>query len=69
MSEMLKKNTTLTSLNLNGEKEEGKNVDENEKRTDEQLTDNRIGFEGAKSMSEMLKTNTTLTSLDMRCEE
>ena len=33
------------------------------------MTENRIGYEGAKAMSEMLKVNITLTKLDLRCED
>ena len=33
------------------------------------MTENRIGYEGAKAMSEMMKVNSTLTSLDLSCEE
>ena len=65
ISEMLQVNTTLTSLNLECEKNEkwrkGKN--------DEQMTDNSIGDEGAKALGEMLQVNTTLTSLDLACED
>ena len=67
MSEMLKSNTTLTSLSLCGE-EEGKTEKEKE-RNDEKLTGNKIGVEGVKSMSETLKTNNTLASLNLCGEE
>ena len=48
MSEILKTNTTLTSLNLSGV-EEGKRERE---RNDEQLTDNKFGDEGKKMVIE-----------------
>ena len=67
MSEMLKTNTTLTSLNLWSEEEGRKRM--RKERNDGQLIANEIGDEGAKSMSEMLKPNNTLTSLILGCEE
>jgi len=66
ISEALKSNTTLTSLNFEGEK-----------KIEEQLRSywihvhnkiwlgNEIGNEGARMVSESLKTNTTLTDLNM----
>ena len=69
MSETLKDNTTLTSLNLWSEKGR-KNGEEKKKGINiEQMTGNKIGAEGAKEMSEILKENTTLTSLDLGGEE
>ena len=69
MSEMLKKNTTLISLNLRCEKKKH-GEDEGAKNTKgDRLVGNGVIDEGAKSVSEMLKKNTTLTSLDMSCEE
>ena len=38
------------------------------KKSDDWLTDNGVGAEGAKALSEMLKVNTTLTSLNIRSE-
>ena len=35
---------------------------------DDQLTDNKIGDEGAKALNEILKKNSTLTLLDLSCE-
>ena len=65
ISEMLKVNITLTSLDLSCVEEREKE----KKSTKERMTDNGIGDEGAKSMSEMLKVNTTLTKLDLGGEE
>ena len=67
MSEMLKTNNTLKSLDLRCEEERKR--EKRKDRNDELLTDNGIGIEGAKSMSEALKSNTTLKSLDLGCEE
>ena len=67
MSEMLKVNSTLTSLNLGGEEE--REWEEKEKEKEEWMTENGIGVEGAKLLSEMLKVNTILTSLNLTCEE
>ena len=65
--EVLKTNTSLTSLNLRCKgKRNGKK--EKEKKSDDWLTDNGVGAEGAKALSEMLKVNTTLTSLNIRSE-
>ena len=50
MSEMLKSNTTLASLDL-GCEEEGKKRKRNE-RNDERMTDNDIGVEGKKMVRE-----------------
>ena len=65
LCEVLKVNTTLTSLHLYCESEKL----ETEREKNEWMTDNKIGVEGAKAMSEMLKMNTTMTSLDMRGQE
>ena len=67
MSEMLKSNTTLTTLNL-GSEDEGV-MEKRKERNDEKLTGNKIGVEGVKSMSETLKTNNTLASLNLCGEE
>ena len=66
-SEVLKKNTTLTSLNVfcNGKR---KTNEKERVRDNGYMVDNEIGDEGAKSMSEMLKTNTTLKTLNMQCK-
>ena len=59
MSEMLKKNTTLTKLNLESEEEE---INGKEKEIEKRMTDNGH-MEGAKALEEKLEKNTTLTSL------
>ena len=61
MSEILKVNTTLTSLNMSGEKD---NKREKRKRKTNSFTDNWIG-KGVKSIIETMKVNTTLTSLNL----
>ena len=66
MSEALKTNAILTSLDLWSEKENKRR--KNEKKR-ERMTDNEIGDEGAKAMSEMLKMNTTLKTLNLGSEE
>ena len=71
LSEALKKNTTLQSLNLGCEQEESEedgwiaDIANNQ----HQQADNEIGEEGARALSEALKKNTTLQSLDLRCEQ
>ena len=64
----MKKNTTLTSLELYC-KEEEKIKERERKERKEWMAGNKIGVEGAKAMNEMLKVNTTLTFLDLRSEE
>ena len=69
LSETLKTNTTLQSLQLFCEQEER---DENEWVADianskHQQAVNEIGAEGARALSEALKTNTTLQSLNLYC--
>ena len=67
-------NTTLTELNLGGDK---CNNDNNEQsgwvvcnsKSIKQWTGNEIGDEGAVQISESLKTNTTLTSLYLGCDD
>ena len=67
VSEALKTNTTLQSLNLICEKEESKdegigrigNIANNK----HQHAGNKIGSEGAGALSEALKANTSLVSL------
>ena len=67
MSEMLKANTTLSSLHLECEEEE--RTRKGKERNDERSIGNVIGDDGAKSMSEMLKMNITLSSLGLGCEK
>ena len=66
LTEVLKGDTTLTTLYLPGEEERKEKMKENK---EERTIGNRIGDEGAKAMSEMLKVNTTLTSLSLFSEE
>ena len=68
MSEMLKTNTTLTSLYLGG-KDDGKKRKRRKESNSNWLTANDIGVEGAKSLSEMLQLNTTLVLLDLWSKE
>lgn len=67
ISEMLKTNTTLTSLTLNGN--DNKQVSKDNITHGNEMTGNEIEINGTKAMSEMLKVNTTLTSLDLMCNE
>ena len=71
----LKVNTSLTSLNLDGNSigDEGANSLSEALRVNTSLTsldlrDNSIGDEGAHSLSEALRVNTSLTSLDLGFE-
>ena len=66
ISEMLKTNSTLTTLNLISE---DNRINEEEWLKQNEKTDNKIGDEGAKAMSEMVKVNTTLRSLNLRGEK
>ena len=71
LSDALKTNTTLQSLNLGGEQEESEedgwiaDIVYNK----HQKADNGVGAEGARALSEALKTNTTLQSLNLACEQ
>ena len=72
ISETLKTNTTLTSLDLLGDdKDNNKQVNVLKWKTNpiKQWTDNRIGEEGAKKICESLKTNTTLASLNLTSDD
>ena len=66
VSEILKKNTTLISLDLACE---GKRKGNEKWEMLLFLAGTKIEDEGAKSLSEMIKVNTTLTSLNLLCEE
>ena len=66
ISEMLKVNKTLTTLNL--ARGEERKEDQKEKE-EERMTDNMIGADGAKTMSEGLKVNSTLTSINLGGEK
>ena len=69
--EALKTNTSLTSLDLEGETTEKTREKEKRHKHDQiksphtTITGNNIGVEGAQSIGEALKTNTPLTSLDL----
>ena len=66
LSELLKSNTTLTSIDISCEEISG-SIDWARGMSKEH-TVNEVGIEGAKSISEALEVNTTLMSLDMsRC--
>ena len=67
LSEALKGNSTLETLNLKCEHE--KQDVQNQKATQTTTTKavNQIFDEGACSMSEALKVNTTLASLNLKC--
>ena len=69
LSEALKINTTLQSLNLQREQEES---DEDGWTADiannqHKQAGNEIGAEGARALSEALKTNTALQLLNLSC--
>lgn len=68
ISEALKTNTTLTELDLGGEKQQmvsNKHLFFNRTKS----TGNVIGGLGAKALSESLKVNTKLISLGLRSEQ
>ena len=66
ISEMLKVNKTLASLNL-ARGEESK--EEQKEKEEDRMTDNEIRADGAKTMSEGLKVNSTLTSINLGGEK
>ena len=74
LSEALKSNTTLTQLNLMGEKKR-KKTHKRHPSTNQSFhflftsTDNKIGERGSTSLSEALKSNTTLTTLNLSGED
>ena len=68
LGEVLKANTTLTKLNLWGEKRKKEEKKGCEKK-ETQMIGGNIGDEGAKGLSEGLKVNTTLTELNLKSEE
>ena len=59
LSEALKVNTTLASLDMSCEEE--RKEKKQKRMMNERRTDDGIGAEGAKAMSEMLKVNNVLT--------
>ena len=66
MSEALKVNTTLASLNLKCVFQQQNNAQHgNDFLNENEQTDNGIGAEGACELSEALKVNTTLTKLNL----
>ena len=71
ISESLKINTSLTSLNLGSDEKirNEKKERENKWKEMKKWIVNEIGDEGAKRISESLKINTSLTELDLRCDE
>ena len=76
MLNLLKKNCTLTSINLSdnsigneGARAIAQSLEKNCTLTSINLSDNSIGNEGAKAIAQALKTNTTLTSMDLSCTQ
>lgn len=70
VSGALKKNTTLTSLNLESEEnDESRQNSHDSKNNLNHLKDNHIRTHGAKALSEALKINTTLTILNLSSEQ
>ena len=70
LSDALKTNTTLHSLNLGCEqKESEKDGIADIANNKHQQAGNKIGDEGARALSEALETNTSLQSLNLRCEQ
>ncbi len=69
ISEVLKNNSVLTKLDLNG-KLKGKRL--NRKRKGKQKmewTGNEIGAEGTKAISELLESNSVLSELNLGSEK
>ena len=69
LSEALKTNTTLQSLNIGCEQEESEEDELETLPTTNKSSDNGIGDEGARALSDALKTNTTLTALNLGREQ
>ena len=66
LSEALKVNTTLTSLNLESAQQQEQDKDEQMHELSHNIkTGNKISDEGAFALSETLKVNTTLTTLKL----
>ena len=65
LSEALKVNTTLTTLDLTSLQQQTMPNNEHNKQATKNKTANKIGDEGASSLSEALKVNTSLTELDL----
>ena len=68
LSEVLKVNTTLITLDLTCEQQQQDREQSTPTKTFDE-TDNEIGTEGACALSEALKINTTLTALDLGCTQ
>ena len=74
ISEGLKRNSTLTELNVNGQEEYLKNernkniINRNVGKQQRKQAGNKIGSDGAKVISKLLKRNTTLIELDVGSE-
>ena len=74
LSKALKSNTTLTELNLESEDKRRKTHKRHPSTIHSSLflfnlTGNKIGNTGAKSLGESLKSNTTLTALNLSGED
>ena len=68
ISESLKINTSLTSLNLRCD-DKIRNEGEKKWKEMKEWIGNQIGDEGAKTLSESSTINTSLTFLNLRCDE
>ena len=69
LSESLKINTSLTTLDLEGDEKIRNEKREKRTKRNDKWIDNKIGSEGAKSLSESLKINTSLTTMNLSCDE
>ena len=70
ISEGLKSNSTLTTLDLSSdEKKKVKWKEEKREIQSKNWIENKIGDSGAKMICEGLKSNSTLTKLDLGCDE
>ena len=70
LSEALKNNAALTTLDLTSvQKSEKDGWIANIANNKHKQTGSNIGPEGARALSEALKTNTTLQSLELGCEQ
>ena len=67
MSELLKTNTSLKSLDLSSDKGMNKQINNNRLNTNYcNKAGNGIGFEGIKMLIESLKINSVLTNFSLR---
>ena len=69
ISEALKVNTTLQTLDLGSRATTKKSCARHGTTTVNNKADNKIGEYGARALSAGLKINTTLTTLDLWCEQ